>query len=177
MFNQFMASLYRAQGYIMTALLVIGLPIGINLTLDYLFMGVADMDIQGGAWATFISYVVSSIMIFITLFLYRKKNENITNLISFKHINGQIILFAFLIGLAPLFRNLAQSFQETFEMHYIKKISVFVYSNDPTIMPFLYTSAIPLFNIFFPMLFGFVHGVAPIVAKLKHDKNYSRKIF
>lgn len=178
MFNQYMSSIFRALKYNKLALLIMGLPLFLNLFLDYIFMDKINLGIEGGAYATMLSYAVSSIAFsVIIIFFLKHKHLNFRNLFNLEYFSFKWVWILLLIGTAPFFRNIAQTVKETIEMHNVQEISPFIYANDPSILSFLLTNALPLFNIFFPVMFGFIHGLAPVVSRYSSKKEFNKKKF
>ena len=170
-FNQYMSSLLRAQGKIYVALMVMFVPLLLNIFMDWTFMHLLHMGIKGGAWSTFVAYTISALMILTVVAIQKNEDLGARNLISFKDLQMKMIVLAIFIGIAPLLRNVSQSFTDTIEMHKIHYIGGKVYSFDDNFMYSMFVGALPIFNVFFPILFGFIHGGAPVISKMYASKN------
>ncbi len=125
-FNQIISGIFRTEGRNKDMLLPIIASIVINLVLDWVFMGPGKMGIEGGAWATFIAAVFTSLA-YIALIIKNKKS-----IVQFKNLFGRkfkaiSIIGIILVGLTPFFRNFAQSIAQTTEMNTIKDVSSAVY--------------------------------------------------
>ena len=164
MFNQVMTSLFRSEARNKEAMLAAVLPIAFNLLFDWVFMGPAKMGIDGGAWATFISYAITAAM-FVMFVLINKKPTNIT----FKNIFGRkgfkiiTIIGVLLVGVAPFLRNFAQSIIQTSEMSAIQGVSMRVYGTNMQMSTIL-LAVFPIFGLVFPIVFGFIQAGSPIIS-------------
>lgn len=172
-FAEYTAALLRAERKNLWALLIIAVPLLFNLLFDYLFMGVWNYDIQGGAWATFIAYTMSALLA--TMVVYFRKNNFMTikNFWDFKDIRLAWFAWIILIGIAPFIRNFTQSATESYEANNFNMISDDVYSwVYPSTMPDMYVSAMPIYNILFPVMFGYIHAISPILSAEKVKGRY-----
>ncbi len=125
-FNQIISGVFRTEGRNAEMLFPMLASVIINLFFDWVFMGPAHMGIEGGAWATFISMVFTTIVYFILIFRNRKSIVQFKNLfgLKFKVIS---IIGIILVGITPFLRNFAQSITQTVEMNVIKDVSHHVY--------------------------------------------------
>ena len=164
MFNQVMTSLFRSEARNKEAMLAAILPIAFNLLFDWVFMGPAKMGIDGGAWATFISYAITS-MLFVVFVLMNKKPTNVTfkNIFGPKGFKILTIIGVLLVGVAPFLRNFAQSIIQTSEMSTIQGVSLQVYGSNMQ-MSVILTAVFPVFGLVFPIIFGFIQAGSPIIS-------------
>lgn len=178
-FAQYVAAILRAEQKNIIALIIIGAPLLLNLLFDYIFMGLLDFGVQGGAWATFISYITSALVA--SIFIFTMKDKHLSNnvLWSFKDIRFGWIIWIVVIGSAPFIRNFTQSFTESFEANNFNRISDDVYSSTyENTMSEIYVNSIPIYNIIFPIMFGYIHSISPIISKERAKGHflYIRKI-
>ena len=163
MFNQVATSLLRTEARNKEAVLAMLIPLLVNLFFDWLFMGPLGMGVNGGAWATFISYVLTAAMY--VFFISRKVESRIKwkNLFGRKNFQLITLVGVILVGIAPFLRNMAQSITQTFEMNQIQSVSKGVYDSKMA-MTTIMTSVFPIFGLFFPIMFGFVQAGSPLAA-------------
>ena len=172
MFNQIIPALFRTEGRNKETMIAMMLPIGINLLMDWVMMGPASMGVEGGAWATFISTAITTTLLLIFMM---KKNHLVTlkNIFHFKGIKLISIIGIMLVGIAPFIRNVAQSITSTVQMTAMSDVSNALYGN-PTYMKILITGAMPIFMLFFPLVFGFAQGARPLASFFYGAKEYEK---
>ena len=163
MFNQISTSLLRTEARNKEAILATVLPLFVNLLLDWLFMGPLGMGVEGSAWATFISYVITGLLM--AFFITRSKESRLIwkNLFGKKNFQLITLVGVLLVGVSPFLRNMAQSITQTFEMNKIQAVSQEVYGSH-MVMTSAMTAVFPLFGLFFPIMFGFVQAGSPLAA-------------
>ena len=163
MFNQIIASLFRAEAKNRQALIAIVLPIGVNLLLDWVFMGPGGMGIEGGAWATAASYVITTALLVFYMLYIKETRIKFKNLFGWNGFRLITVVGVILVGIAPFLRNMAQSITQTVEMREIQNVSQAVYGNNMQ-MSVIMTAVFPVFGLFFPIMFGFIQAGSPISA-------------
>lgn len=173
MFNQQLTSILRAEARNKEVMVALILPIMINLLLDWVFMGPMGMGIEGGAWATFISYVLTTLLIL--FYIYKSKSSRITfkNIFGTKNFKWVTLIGVFLLGASPFLRNMAQSITQTAELRTLQDVSTAVYG-DNMMMSKIMTATFPIFGLFFPMIFGFIQAGSPIIGYNYGAKNMKR---
>ncbi|NQZ29100.1 MAG: polysaccharide biosynthesis C-terminal domain-containing protein [Mycoplasmatales bacterium] len=162
-FNNMISSLLRTEGRMKEATLAMFIPVIFNLLADYLLMGPGKMSIEGAATATAIADVITTIVLVICIVRVKESNIRFKNLFGFKFAAISLVGIL-LVGMAPFFRNAAQSITGTAQMNIIADITQHLYPKQPAYMTFILTSAFPIFGLFFPMLFGIVQGAAPVAS-------------
>ncbi|TCG10490.1 MATE family efflux transporter [Mycoplasma todarodis] len=162
-FNNMISSLLRTEGRMKEATLAMFIPVIFNLLADYLLMGPGKMSIEGAATATAIADVITTIVLVICIIRVKESNIRFRNLFGFKFAAISLVGIL-LVGMAPFFRNAAQSITGTAQMNIIADIAQHLYPKQPAYMTFILTSAFPIFGLFFPMLFGIVQGAAPVAS-------------
>ncbi|MCK5867149.1 MAG: hypothetical protein KAG14_01995 [Mycoplasmataceae bacterium] len=173
MFNQTISSLLRAEARNKQVMFAMIMPVFLNILMDYLFMGPLGLGIEGGAWATFISYVISGMLLLVFIIKDRKSLINLKNLFGFKEFKWVTLVGVVAIGAAPFMRNMAQSITQTFEMAQIQKVSLNVY-HDPMAMTRIMTAVFPLFGLFFPIMFAGIQAGSPVASYNFGAKNMKR---
>ena len=163
MFNQVSTSVMRAEAKNKQALIAGVLPIFVNLLMDWVFMGPAGMGIEGGAWATFISYLLSTLLFVFYIVTLPNSRFKFHNLFGKKNFQFITIVGVVLLGIAPFLRNMAQSITQTLELRQMQDVSAKVYGN-PMISASIMTAVFPIFGLFFPMMFGFIQAGNPIAS-------------
>ena len=161
MFNQIATSVFRAEARNKEMLIAVFIPILINLLFDWVFMGPAGLGVEGGAWATFISYVVTTALMVYYMVSIKETNVKFKNLFGRHGFQWITIVGVILVGIAPFMRNMAQSITQTVEMRQIQDVSQAVYGNNMQ-MSVIMTAVFPVFGLFFPMMFGFIQAGSPI---------------
>ncbi|CAM9098530.1 MATE family efflux transporter [Mycoplasma marinum] len=161
-FNNMVSSLLRTEGRMKEATLAMFIPVIFNLLADYLLMGPGGMGIEGAATATAIADLITTIVLVLCIIKNKKSIIRFKNLFGFKFAMISMVGII-LVGVAPLFRNAAQSFTGTLQMTVIKDVSNAVFGNDKH-MTWVLTSTFPIFGLFFPLLFGIVQGAAPVAS-------------
>ena len=171
-FNQMISSLLRTEARNKQLMIALITPVFLNLTLDYLFMGVANMGIEGGAYATVIATGTTTLLML--FFIWRTKESLITfkNLFSLKFKILSIIGIA-LVGASPFLRNMAQSITYATQAQIFGEASKAVY-HDPHVMINMMTGIMPIYILFFPVMFGFVQAAMPISSFNYGAKNFKR---
>ncbi len=162
-FNNMISSLLRTEGRMKEATLAMFIPVIFNLLADYILMGPGKMSIEGAATATAIADVITMIVLIICIMRVKESNIRFKNLFGFKFASISLVGIL-LVGMAPFFRNAAQSITGTAQMNIIADIARHLYPKDPAYMSILLSSAFPIFGLFFPMLFGIVQGAAPVAS-------------
>ena len=175
MFNQIISSTLRVEGRNRELMIPYIISIGINLFLDWVFMGPLGMGIEGGAIATMIS------TLFVTVTYLAMIIRSKDSIVKFKNMFGLkfqwiVLIGIILVGIAPFFRNLAQSITSTVEANVIKEISKNIYTsvNGDKQMTLMLAGAGPIFMLFFPLIFGFAQAGRPIASFNYGAKNYRR---
>lgn len=127
-FNQIISSLLRVEARNKQMLIALVTPIFFNLFGDWLFMGPIGMGVEGGAWSTFISTVLTTILLMIFIIKTPKSIITFKNLfgLRFKVIS---IVGIILVGISPFLRNIAGSITSTTQMTIVKDISRVVYAS------------------------------------------------
>ena len=163
MFNQISTSLLRTEARNKEAILATVLPLFVNLFCDWLFMGPLGMGVEGSAWATFLSYIITALLM--AYFITKSKGSRLIwkNLFGRKNFQLITLVGVLLVGISPFLRNMAQSITQTFEMNKIQGVSQEVYGSH-MIMTSAMTGVFPLFGLFFPIMFGFVQAGSPLAA-------------
>ncbi|MCC3161162.1 MAG: polysaccharide biosynthesis C-terminal domain-containing protein, partial [Mollicutes bacterium PWAP] len=164
MYNQITSSLMRSEGRNFEILLTVIIPLFINLGLDVVFMSSANMGVEGGAWATFISYFITSFML--TIFIFLKQEMSTLTFRMLFNPRGFAFVFVIaivIVGVAPFLRNMAQSITQTIEMQQIGKVSKAIYG-DENFSRSVLMSVFPIFGLAFPIMFGFIQGGSPVLA-------------
>lgn len=163
MFNQMCSSVFRSEGKNRIVLLANIVPIFLNILFDWVLMGPGGMGIEGGAWATFISYVLTS-AIFITAIIKKVSSRIIfRNMFGKKGFHWIVLIGVCLVGIAPFLRNMAQSITQTVEMRVIQDVSMDVYGN-PMFSQQIMSGVFPTFGLFFPLLFAFIQAGTPLAS-------------
>ncbi|NQZ65986.1 MAG: hypothetical protein HRT99_02060 [Mycoplasmatales bacterium] len=160
-FTQIMSSLYRTEARNKIVLLATVAPLSLNLLFDYIFMGPLGMGINGGAWATFISYVVTALIFIYFMLTVKSSRFSFRNLFGKKGFQWITIVGVILVGIAPFMRNMAQSITQTVEMRQIQNVSEHIYGDNMK-MSIIMSAVFPIFGLFFPMMFGFIQAGSPI---------------
>lgn len=171
MFTQILSTLFRTEARNKEALIATFIPLLLNLLFDWIFMGPLGMGIEGGAWATFISYTITAMLFILFIFKNKKSRFQFRNLFGKRGFQWITIIGVILVGIAPFMRNMAQSITQTIEMRKTQEVSVSIYGNDME-MPLIMTAVFPIFGLFFPMMFGFIQAGSPIAGY-----NYGAKDF
>lgn len=127
MFNNIISSLFRTEARNKEMMVAMIAPIFINLFMDWVLMGPAGMGVEGGAWATFISTAITTLILIV--FIYRKKESMIVfkNMFTLR-IQAVLLFGIFLVGITPFLRNMAQSITQTVNMNVITSVSSHVYA-------------------------------------------------
>lgn len=162
MFNQIVSSLLRAEAKNKQVLISQLFPILINLLMDWILMGPCGMGIEGGAWATFISYLLTTIILSFYMLTLKTTRIKFKNFIGFHGFKAITIIGVILVGISPFMRNMAQSITQTIETRTMQEVSQNVYGNKMQ-MNLVMSAVFPIFGLFFPMLFGFVQAASPII--------------
>ncbi len=162
-FNNMISSLLRTEGRMKEATLAMFIPVVFNLLADYILMGPGKMSIEGAAIATAIADVITTIVLVICILRVKESNIRFKNLFGFKFAAISMVGIL-LVGMAPFFRNAAQSITGTAQMNIIADVARHLYPKNPAYMTYILTSAFPIFGLFFPMLFGIVQGAAPVAS-------------
>jgi len=172
MFNQMISSLLRTEARNKQLMIALILPVFLNLTLDYLFMGIAHMGIEGSAYATVIA--TSSTTLLMLFFIWRTKKSLITfkHLFSFRFKVLSIIGIS-LVGASPFLRNVAQSITYATQAQIFADASQVAYGN-PGAMINMMTGIMPVYMLFFPIMFGFVQAAMPIASFNYGAKDFRR---
>lgn len=173
MFNQITSSIFRAEAKNKQMLVATFFPIAINLLFDWILMGPCGMGISGGAWATFISYVITAIIISIYMLTIKETRVRFKSLFGFKGVQFITIVGVMLVGIAPFLRNFAQSITPTIELRKIQEVSEYIY-HSPMQMTSIMTAVFPIFGLFFPMVFGIIQAGSPITSYNYGAKNFAR---
>ena len=173
MFNQVIVSLLRSEARNKESVLAMLIPLVINLLLDYLFMGPLGMGIEGGAWATFISYIITFLMYVYAISRRVESRIKWNNLFGRRNFQLITLVGVILVGTAPFLRNVAQSITTTLEVNKIQDVSKHVYGNSLSMVTIM-TSVIPILSLFFPIMFGFVQAGSPLAAYNFGAKNIKR---
>lgn len=179
MFNQIIPSLFRVEARNKEMLIATLSPLIVNLLLDWVFMGPLGMGVEGGAWATFVSTCLTTILLIIFIAMRKESFTRFKNLFGFKfQVIGLVGIL--LVGIAPFLRNMAQSITSTVQMSIIKDVSEHVYSSKGTYagnyMTLIITGAMPIFGLFFPLMFAFAQASRPIASYNYGAKNYRRVV-
>ena len=188
MFNQIISSLLRVEARNRQMLIALVCPIFINLFGDWLFMGPIGMGVAGGAWATVISNFITTLLLLFFIIKTPKSIILLKNLFGFKFKIIPIVGII-LVGISPFLRNIAQSITSTTQMNIVKDISSVIYKGkfnhlhlsfsatknlEANFMTVVITGAIPIFTLFFPVMFSFAQAARPIAAYNYGAKNYKR---
>ncbi|MCP4336663.1 MAG: hypothetical protein GY679_02300 [Mycoplasma sp.] len=174
-FSNLVSSLFRVEGRMKEAGIAMLLPVFFNLFMDWLFMGPLKMGIEGAALATAIADVITFVII-LGILVHIRKDTIITFGNMFGKFNWKSIIGILIVGISPFFRNLAQSITGSVQQNAIGDVNQAVYSNVPgqPKMKIIITSVLPIYGLFFPMLFGFVQGISPIAGFNYGAKNIDR---
>lgn len=168
-FNQLVSSLLRTEARNKQMLIAMVAPIFINLFFDWVFMDPCGMGIEGGAWATFIGTAVTTLIL---IFFIMKDRSH--SMLTFKNMFGKFtwlpLFGVILVGVAPFFRNMAQSITGTVEMHVMSD----VFTNNIMDKKAALAGVFPIFGLFFPLLFGLVQAAAPIASYNFGAKKFDR---
>lgn len=123
MFGNMSSSLFRVEARNKEMLTVMIVPIFLNLFLDWVMMGPANLGVEGGAWATVSANAFMALLVF--FFIWRSSPKSLLHfsiLFGFKfHI---IAIFGILlVGLAPFLRNMAQSITSSVQNNLMNQVS------------------------------------------------------
>ncbi len=165
-FGQTVSGLFRIEGRNKEMLVVSLVPTAVNLILDYVFMGPAGLGIEGAAWATMIASGTASILA--AVFVITMKSD----IITFRNMYGKFkllpIIGIVLVGVAPFFRQFAQSTTQTAEAAIIANVSEHIYHQFGThgalMMTSIFAGAGPIFMLVFPVSFAFSQAARPIAS-------------
>ncbi len=176
-FNQLASALLRTEARNRQTLIAAIPPVLLNLLLDWVLMGPGHMGIEGAAWATFISTAITSLVLCYFIFKDRK-HSLITLGAMFGKFKLVPLVGIILIGIAPFLRNMSQSITQTVEMHAMTSVGEHIYAAHGQMSSILikqtFLGVAPIFNLFFPIMFGFIQGAMPISSFNYGAKNYAR---
>jgi putative MATE family efflux protein len=156
----------RAQGKSKVAMLVMVIPAILNIILDPIFIIVLDMGLEGAAWATTISYIISAgyAMIF-----FLKGDSEIRFIFKYFKLDFRLIREIFAIGSITLARQGTISLLIVVLNH-----TLFAYAGEMGISVYGIVNRVMMFALF-PVI-GIVQGFLPIAGYNYGAKNISRVI-
>lgn len=163
MFNQMCSSVFRSEGKNRIVLIANIFPIFLNILFDWILMGPCGMGIEGGAWATFISYTLTTLVFLIAIIKKVSSRIILKNMFGRKGFHWVVLIGVCLVGIAPFLRNMAQSITQTVEMSVIQDVSIDVYGN-PMFSQQIMSGVFPTFGLFFPLLFAFIQAGTPLAS-------------
>lgn len=172
-FNQILFALMRSEGRNKHVLIAMILPIFINLLLDWVFMEPVNLGIEGGAYATLISYAITTIILVFYILTFKNSHIKFSNLFGFKGFQIITIFGVLLVGVSPFMRNMSQSIVQTVDFNMMQEVSLHNYGS-PTIMSLAMSAVFPIFGFFFPILFGVIQGAVPVISYNYGAKNIHR---
>ena len=157
----------RTEGNYKALMIATFLPTIINLGLDVALMGGAKMGIDGGAWATFIAWAVTSVILI--LFAWRDKSEylNLRTMFGKKMYHPSIIGIS-IIGIPMFLNQFSFSITQTIANQQMGHIANAI--GDPMYMHMLSSGVFPIFMLMFPAVMGVSQGSMPIASY-----NFGRK--
>ncbi|MCH1960026.1 MATE family efflux transporter [Romboutsia hominis] len=136
----------------------------LNASLDYLFIFIFNLGIQGAALATIIAQCVTAIL---TILYYLSKKSNLkirkNNLI----LRKDLVVSTFAIGMSPFFMQLAASLVQVISNNALR-----TYGGDLAIGAMTTISSIAM--IFLMPIFGLNQGAQPIIGYNYGAKKYNR---
>ena len=156
----------RAQGKSKVAMLVMVIPAILNIILDPIFIILLDMGLEGAAWATTISYIISAgyAMIF-----FLKGNSEIRFIFKYFRLDFKLIGEIFSIGSITLARQGTISLLIVVLNH-----TLFTYAGEMGISVYGIVNRVMMFALF-PVI-GIVQGFLPIAGYNYGAKNIDRVI-
>ncbi len=129
-FFSFIANaILRAEGDVKRAMYAMALGAGLNIALDPIFIYTFGLGVAGAAWATILSWSVSSLLLFYWLFL--KKNTYISFHFRGFHFNKSIIKDIFKVGFPATIMQLSMSITMLIMNIIIIKIGIINGVKDP----------------------------------------------
>jgi len=101
-------AILRGEGDAKRAMFAMALGSGINIVLDPIFIYTLKLGVAGAAWATILSFFVTSLMLFNWLFL--KKDSYVSFIFRKFRFKRKIVTDIFKVGLPASFQQLSMSF-------------------------------------------------------------------
>ncbi|WP_405411126.1 MATE family efflux transporter [Maribacter sp. Asnod1-A12] len=154
----------RAEGNPRLPAILVIISCVVNVTLDYVFMKILNLGIQGAALATISAQAFNALY----LISYYVSGKSVVKIVWHKiKIKKQFILPLLLVGTAPFLMDLAISFQNIFANHLLLQTGG---SNGVAAMGILFG-----INVFFMMTaLGTGDGMQPIISFNFGAKQYNR---
>lgn len=158
--NQFLS----AQGLAKTAMLTVFLGAGMNIVLDYIFIPVLGMGVEGAAIATIISQTVSAVWVLFSLFSKRTLVPINRECLRFRPL---LIKSAMALGLSPF---IMQSTESLLQVAF--NASLAHYGGDDYVGAVVILTSLMQFGTM--PLMGFAQGAQPIIGYNYGAKRYDR---
>ena len=154
----------RAEGKPKFAMIALIIPSIGNLILDYVFINVMDLGMQGAAWATTASYIICFVFIF---WFFISKNSELK--INFSHFSLQkeIVSEIGSLGFVTLAR------QATVSITYLFMNNIlFNLGGETSVTAYAIVSRMLMFALF--PIYGITQGFLPIAGYNYGAKNFER---
>ncbi len=161
-FNNIASGILRGEGDTKRVMYAMGLGSVLNIILDPLFIYTLNMGINGAAWATIVSMIITSILVFYWLFV--KKNTFVTFHFNKFKLNLKIVKEILRVGVPASLAHMSMA-AAIFILNY------FIITSDGTDGVAVFTSAWRIVMIGLVPLIGISIGVTAVTGAAFGAKN------
>ena len=163
-FVNFWENMFTVKGYTKIILLFTIISQFLNLSMDYIFMGILKTGIEGAAIATVLSMYISCLCFFLAIIFSKK--EFIINPFKYKFF-GTSLKKIIKIGIPASFSQIILAIKFMLITYLLTSF------NDENLI-IIYSATMAVLSIFFIPFFGFSTATLPIMGYNFGSKNYLR---
>ncbi|WP_412031922.1 MATE family efflux transporter [Malacoplasma muris] len=146
----------------------------INIGLDVILLLFTKLGISGAAIATSISWIASTSIFLLYIYILNKKNDT---LLQYKSLNiknfrfdKSIVIFIFAIGMSSLFRNASTAIFSLVQQSIYGSITNQVTGLDNSYYLTILGAVSPIYNLFYSAIIGIIRGARTVIT-YNHAKN------